>query len=71
MKSNSTLIKKLFENLWPINRSITGKGFLLSLKIIKKNIIVVTIYILSIIPPTNNKFESKAQRVMCVPQGLA
>ena len=38
MKSNSTLIKKLFENLWPINRSITGRGFLLSLKIIKKKI---------------------------------
>jgi aminopeptidase-like protein len=33
---NKIIIKKLFKILWPINRSITGKGFLKSLKIINK-----------------------------------
>ena len=36
MINNKLLIRKIFNNLWPINRSITGMGFLKSLKIIKK-----------------------------------
>ena len=38
MINNKLLIRKIFNNLWPINRSITGMGFLKSLKIIKKEI---------------------------------
>lgn len=38
MKKNKIIIKKLINELWPLNRSITGKGFLKSLKIIKSHI---------------------------------
>ena len=35
---NNLIIKKLIRSLWPINRSISGKGFDKSLKIIKNEI---------------------------------
>jgi len=37
MYLNLDKIKKIFFDLWPLNRSITGKGTLASLKIIKSN----------------------------------
>ena len=36
--NNKKLILKIFHKLWPINRSITGKGFTKSLKIIQKEL---------------------------------
>ncbi len=36
--NNKQLILKIFHKLWPINRSITGKGFTKSLKIIQKEL---------------------------------
>jgi len=42
-KNNIKIVKKLIRKLWPINRSITGRGFAKSLKIIKNEINILKI----------------------------
>ena len=38
IKEKNKLINNLFSKLWPINRSITGQGFIKSLRIVKKEV---------------------------------